>query len=301
MKKRVLKHIGIISGLLAALLVGCEPADQAAVNKAEGHSSAVQAAQIPGDLTFQDVLQKGEQIHFVSVSPKESRILLGTHAGLYASASGNLWSIFSSGLEKKDISGWFTDPENPKWLYVGGNRVSQYSDDGGKTWRESTKGLPQVLNIRCVTGVRENEQIILYAYIENEGVFQSADGGRSWGKFSTVTSDVYAMDYDQSESRLYMLTQDGLIYEQNGQWNQEAIPDATQLYSFSVDRENRIIYLASDKGVMMKQDNQWEMMEQQLPEQAMLLSAGPASYPLVAVGESASLYTLQNNEWIKWE
>lgn len=288
----------MISGLTAALLVGCSP-QQEAVHKGGEHAPPVQAAQIPGDLTFQDVLQKGEQIHFVTAW--DSRILLGTHSGLYASASGNLWSTLSSGLEKKDVSGWFTDPSNPKWMYVGGKNVSLVSGDGGKTWTESKKGLPETLDIRSVTGYRNNGQNNLYVYVESEGIFHSQDGGKQWDKFTTVSSEVYAMDYDLAEGRLYLLTQDGLVSQMNGQWTQEAIPEATQFYSFSIDRENQIIYLATDKGIMMKQDNEWELIQQQLPEQAILLTAGLSTYPLVAVGESASLYTMQNNEWIKWE
>lgn len=300
MGKQTMKNMWMIGGL-AALMVGCSPLSQESVPKKDPNAQVVQAAQIPGDLTYQDVLQKGEQIHFVFVSPKDSRVFLGTRAGLYASASGGLWSLFSPELANSDITGVVFDPNNPKWLYLGGNRISKCSLDGGKTWKEAKAGLPKSLDIRCVTGARIGQEMNLFVYVENEGVYFSQDGGQHWKKHPAVNGEVFAIDYDTANQRLYLLTQDGLMYEENGQWNQEAIPDVEQTYSFSIDRDHNRIYLATDKGVMVKQDDKWEMLGQQLPEQAILLASGSGQNQVTAVGESASLYIWQNKAWKKWE
>lgn len=301
MDKHTGKKVWMMGGLVAALLVGCSPENQENVQKKPSLASPVQAAQIPGDLTYQDVLQTGEQIHFVYVSPQDLRILLGTRAGLYGSAKGGLWSLYSSDMAKSDITGMYFEPTNPQWIYVAGNKISKRTLDGGKTWKEMHTGLPQTLDIRAVTGFSTDQGVSLVGYVENEGIYKSADGGEHWNKWIPLSTEVIAMDYDVKDQRLYVLTQDGLFFEQDGQLNREATPAVQQMYSFSIDRENNRLYLATDQGVMMKTDGKWEALGKQLPEQVILLAAGSISGQMIAVGESATLYLLQDNEWKKWE
>lgn len=301
MNKHTAKHIWMVGGLVAVLLSGCTPQNQENAQKSPGHAFPVEAAQITGDLTYQDVLQKGEQIHFAYISPNDLRVFLGTHAGIYGSAKGGLWSLFSPDMAKNDITGLFFEPSNPKWVFMGGNQISKRSSDGGKSWKTVKSGLPSSLDIRALTGCTTEQGVNLFAYVENEGIFRSLDGGDHWKKWLSVDSDVFAMDYDDSEQRLYVLTQNGLFYEQNGQLTKAGVPDVTQLYSFSIDREKSRIYLATDQGVMIKENGKWETLGKQLPEQVILLASGSIGGQMVAVGESASLYLLQENEWKKWE
>ena len=301
MNRQTARRVWMIGGLAAALLVGCTPQNQEGLQQKPSHTSPVEAAQIPGDLTYQDVLQAGEQIHFVYVSPQDLRILLGTHAGIYGSAKGGLWSAYSPKMVKSDITGIYVEPSNPQWIYVAGNQVSKLTLDGGKTWKNVKAGLPPSLDIRSVTGCSTDQGVNLFTYVENEGIYKSSDGGDHWKKWLTVDTEVFAMDYDRNDNRLYLLTQAGLFFEQNGQLNREATPVAQQMYSFSIDRDHNRIYLATDQGVMMKTDGKWEVLGKQLPEQVVLLASGSIGNQMVAVGESASLYLLQNNEWKKWE
>lgn len=295
------RKVWMIGGLTAALLAGCTPENQEGPQKKPSHTSPVEAAQIPGDLTYQDVLQAGEQIHFVYVSPQDLRILLGTHAGIYGSAKGGLWSTYAPEMAKNDITGIYMDPSNPQWIYVAGQQVSKLTLDGGKTWKHVKTGLPPSLDIRSVTGYSTDQGVNLVAYVENEGIYRSSDSGEQWDKWLAVDTEVFAMDYDKNENRLYVLTQNGLFYEQDGQLNKESTPVAQQMYSFAIDRDNNRIYLATDQGVMMKTDGKWEALGQQLPEQVILLAAGSIGNQMIAVGESATLYLLQNNQWNKWE
>ncbi|MGD8191823.1 WD40/YVTN/BNR-like repeat-containing protein [Brevibacillus ginsengisoli] len=299
MNKQTARKVWMIGGLVAALLVGCTPQNQE--ERKISHTSPVQAAQIPGDLTYQDVLQTGEQIHFAYVSPQDLRILLGTHAGIYGSAKDGLWSAYSPEMAKSDITGIYVEPSNPHWIYVAGNQVSKLTHDGGNTWKNVSTGLPTPLDIRSIAGFSTGQGVNLFAYVENEGIYKSSDSGEHWKKWLAVNTEVIAMDYDKNSNRLYILTQEGLFFEENGHLNQEGTPVARQMYSFSIDRDNNRIYLATDQGVMMKSDGKWESLGKQLPEQVILLASGSIGHQMIAVGESASLYLLQDNQWEKWE
>lgn len=89
------------------------------------------------------------------------------------------------------------DPNNPRVVFAGTWRVHRRpwelssggegsglwrSKDGGETWEECTKGLPEGMKGKVSVSVSPARRDLVYALVEAEdgGVFRSDDGGDSW-------------------------------------------------------------------------------------------------------------------------
>ncbi|MEJ8546719.1 hypothetical protein [Brevibacillus borstelensis] len=278
-----------------ALLAGCSES---------GRSKPVQppvtAAAVPGDLTYQDVVQKGEVVHNLSMTPDAQHIWVGTHAGLYHSTGGGAWGSLSTELEQEDVTGWFVDPNNPQRIFAAGNSGVLQSTDGGKKWSKVGKGLPEPADIRSFAGIREGDQIRLFAFVTGEGIYQSSNAGKDWSLWLPLDQEVYAMDYDPMENRLYVAAQFNLLYHEDGQWKTEVVPNAQQVYSLTVDRTSGILAVATDRGIMEKIDGIWQQLDAKSPETLIVIAPGAGEYRWVGIGESAFVYTLSNGKWKKW-
>lgn len=260
----------------------------------------VTAAATPGDLTYQDVLQKGEVVHNLSMTPDAQQIWVGTHAGLYSSAGGGLWGALSPELEREDVTGWFVDPDNPEHIFAAGQSGVISSRDGGKKWIRLGKGLPQPAEIRSVAGIREGEQLRLFAFVAGEGIYQSSNAGKEWKLWLPLDQEVYAMDYDPVEHRLYVAAQFSLLYHEEGQWKTEAVPHGQQVYSLTVDRVNGVLAVATDQGILEKVDGEWQELHAKAPEKLIVIAPGAGDYKWVGIGESAFVYALSGDKWMKW-
>ncbi|WP_126425144.1 WD40/YVTN/BNR-like repeat-containing protein [Brevibacillus marinus] len=290
------KYIWATVGCLL-LLPACSVQETAQRNTT---SPPIQAAQIPGDLTYQDVLQTGGYVTAVGMSPSEPRIWLGTHSGLYLSAGGEMWALLSDELADDTISGWVIDPQRPQWVIVGTSKGCKQSKDGGKTWQSVGSGLPGGAELRLLTGGRTASRLQLFAYLGEEGIYHSDDGGGTWRKWMDVDQEVTAMLYVPQQQQLYVVTQDSLLRSSGGTWERAGIPDVRQIYSLAADPEERL-YLATDEGVFYQAEDGWTPLAPQTPEKLIMLGTGWGEYRLVAVGESAFLYTLYNDQWQQWE
>lgn len=121
------------------------------------------------------------------------------HRGIYKSTDGGAnWEKVFYINEKTGAADLSIDPDNPRILYAGmwenirypwqvvsgGEGSGLYkSTDGGTTWQELSKGLPDMMG-KVAVDVSPANSNILYANIEAEGekggVYRSDDGGNSW-------------------------------------------------------------------------------------------------------------------------
>lgn len=283
--------------LFVAALAGCGM-EQAMTKQ---HSAPVTAAGLQGNLSYQDVLEKGETVHNLAMTADAKRIWVGTHAGLYSSSSSGLWGEISPELGNVDVTGWFVDPQNPKHMTIAGNSGVMRSTDGGKKWEKIGKGLPDLPNIRSMTGIREGEQIRLFAFVSSEGVYQSTDAGEHWKLWLPLDQEVFAMDYSPQDQHIYVATQYGLLYNQKDMWETESLPGVEQVYSTAVDKRNGALYAATEQGIMQKLGGEWKLIDAKAPEKLIAIAAGEGDYQLVGIGESAFVYSLSNEKWSKWE
>jgi photosystem II stability/assembly factor-like uncharacterized protein len=159
-------------------------------------------------------LKETQHIADIIIHPENSQIV-------YVAALGNVWADNKErGVYKSDDGGkkWkqvlfinestgcadlTIDPENPDLIYAGmwdfqrkpytfrsgGSGSGLYkSEDGGNTWSEVTKGLPEGKKGRIAVEFSPADPNILYTIIESEktGMYRSRDKGKSWELMTTA-------------------------------------------------------------------------------------------------------------------
>lgn len=261
----------------------------------------VSAATIPGDLSYQDVLQKGAVIHNLAMTP-EGKVWVGTHAGLFSSADNQLWLEVSTKLADVDVTGWYIDPEKSGDIYIGGSNALKASHDHGKTWTDLVQGLPENPDVRGLVGVRDASGLTLYAAISGDGVYRFGPSGQ-WEKWLPLDQEVYSIAYLAKENRIYVATQYGLLFAATDEkvWQTEPLGTIEQIYSMTVDERDGIIILATEQGIMQKTGDAWEPLAVKTPERLVVINQGSGDTQLVGVGESAYVYILRKDTWTKME
>ena len=122
--------------------------------------------------------------HSLLVNPTNpQQLVLGTHAGLYASGDGGRhWRPGAlAGSDAMNLS-----RPTGKTIWLAGHDVFQKSVDAGATWSDvEPSGLPS-RDIHGFTVDPDNPNV-LYAAVAGEGLYRSSDGGST---FSLVSGDV---------------------------------------------------------------------------------------------------------------
>lgn len=159
-------------------------------------------------------LDSTEHISKIIIDPKNSNIIYvaapgplwsdGTHRGLYKSTdAGKTWNKILYINEKTGCADIAIHPENTDIIYAttwefrrqpytfnsGGPGSAIYkSNDGGKTWKELTKGLPPKPFGRVALTLAPSAPDNLLAIVEsnNTGLYISSDGGENWKQQSAT-------------------------------------------------------------------------------------------------------------------
>ncbi len=157
-------------------------------------------------------LENSEHIGMIRVDPRDPSVVFvaaqgplwsgGGDRGLYKSVDGGQsWEKVLGGGDYTGVSEVHLDPRNPDVLYAvtwqrfrnvaslmdGGPETGIHkSIDGGYTWRELTKGLPEENMGKTGIAISPIDPDVLYATIELKqrtgGVWRSEDGGETWEK-----------------------------------------------------------------------------------------------------------------------
>ena len=160
--------------------------------------------------------------------------------------------------------------------------------------------MPVPAEIRSFTGIRQGEKIRLFAFISGEGIYQSVDKGENWSLWQPMDQEVYAMDFNPEENRLYVAAQFSLLYNEDGQWKTEVLPEAQQIYSLSIERRTGVLAVATERGVFEKVKGEWRLLDARAPEKLILIASGEGKTKWIGIGESALIYKLVDNRWTKW-
>jgi photosystem II stability/assembly factor-like uncharacterized protein len=159
-------------------------------------------------------LDSTEHISKIIIDPKNSNIIYvaapgplwsdGSQRGLFKSTdAGKTWNKILYINEKTGCADVAVNPENPDIIYAttwqfrrqpysfssGGPGSAIYkSTDGGKTWKELTKGLPEKPFGRVALTLAPSAPQNLLAIVEsnNTGLFISSDGGENWKQQSAT-------------------------------------------------------------------------------------------------------------------
>ena len=180
-------------------------------------------------------LEDSERIGMIRIDPRDSNTVFvaaqgplwsgGGDRGLFKTTDGGeTWDkVLGDGLGNTDIDDQYTgvsevhmDPRNPDVMYaVSWQRIRSVavlldggpgtgihkSVDGGETWRELTKGLPDEVLGKTGLAVSPINPDVIYATIElanrTGGFWRSADGGETWEKKNDYLSSGTGPHYYQ--------------------------------------------------------------------------------------------------------
>jgi len=217
----------------------------------------------------------------------------GGDRGLYKSTDGGAsWSKTLGDNEWVGVTDIAIDPRNPDWMYaatwqrhrtvaayMGGGPGSgiHRSTDGGETWEELTRGLPESNMGKIGISISPQQPDIIYAAIELDrktgGVFRSSDRGSSWTKMSDAVSGATGPHYYQELyasphqfGRLYLMDANLQISDDGGKsffrMNEEAKHGDNHAIAFREDDPDYLL-VGSDGGLYESFDltKTWRFIE----------------------------------------
>jgi len=189
-----------------------------------GYGDGVYRSLDGGDSWENMGLKESEHIGMIKVDPRDGNTVYvaaqgplwrsGGDRGLYRTTDGGAnWERILHISDDTGVSEFYQDPREPDtmyavayqrrrhvWVLLNGGPESgiHKSTDGGKTWNELKKGIPDVDKGRIGMAVSPVDPNVLYAVIEAQddegGFFRSTDAGASWEKRS---------DYNASSPQYY--------------------------------------------------------------------------------------------------
>lgn len=235
-------------------------------------------------------LTETRHIGRVLVDPKNPDIA-------YVAALGNLWkSNEERGVFKTSDGGntWekilyidaytgvvdiVMDPKNSKILYAatyqrlrrtwgmngGGPGSGIYkSTDGGNTWKELTKGLPEGDKGRIGLSISESNPKVIYALIQHEeegGTYRTENKGKTWKKVNKLNprpmyySHINVDPLDENRvyvlgTEFYMSADGGKVFRQMPTRSNYDVGIHSDFHSIWIDPNNtKHFYLAGDAGI----------------------------------------------------
>lgn len=239
-------------------------------------------------------LDSTEHIAKIIVHPKDPNTLFvaapgplwsdSRHRGLYKSADGGkTWQQILYKDEKTGCADLLMDPTNPDILFAsmwqfrrqpfsfssGGNGSGLFkSTDGGKTWREISKGLPAKPFGRTAMTLAPSDPKKMWAIVEsgNTGLYISDDGGESW-KNQSATMNVCARPFyfstievdPKDPKRVYRPAFEFAYSDDGGYSFSTATGDGgwihSDMHALWIDPNNtNLLYLGTDGGVYTSTD-----------------------------------------------
>jgi photosystem II stability/assembly factor-like uncharacterized protein len=163
-----------------------------------------------------------EQVYAVTVSPKEpNTIWVGKAIGgvIVSRDGGATWENVSGIPMDIPVSAIVFEPQNPQTIFVGTVQTLYLSRDGGKSWVRRGGNLPLGNYNSILINPRDPSEIFVGSALENnDGIYQSIDGGMNWkrvdGKDDRVPSRrVWSMIFDPRDpNRIFAGTHSGGVF-----------------------------------------------------------------------------------------
>ena len=222
-----------------------------------GFGDGIYKSQNGGETWENMGLKASEHIGMIAIDPRDSNVVYvaaqgplwsaGGDRGLYKTTDGGeSWERILSGGEYTGVNEVLLDPRNPDVIFAakhqrlrnvaalinGGPESGIFkSNDGGKTWRELTTGLPDEDMGKIGMALSPFDADIVYATIElggrTGGFWRSEDGGESWEKRSDYLSggtgphyyqEIFASPHQfdrvyQMDAMLYITEDGGKTFE----------------------------------------------------------------------------------------
>jgi len=188
--------------------------------------------------------------HALIVSTQDpDRLVLGTHAGLYESSDGGR-SWRKGKLAGNDAMNLVRTTRGRIW--AAGHNVLYASDDAGATWEKvRPSGLPN-LDLHGFSADPRRSDVV-YAAAAGEGLYRSADGGRTFSPVSEeVGSGVFGLAVAPSGRILAADAGEGLLASEDGgkTWSKLEVP----AIGVAVNPGNPKTVIATGNGIFLSRD-----------------------------------------------
>lgn len=192
--------------------------------------------------------------HSLLVSPTDSqRIWLGTHVGLYQSTDGGQ-SWTEVGLGGQDAMN-LARVKKSGTIWAAGHNVLAKSNDGGASWADAQpEGLPSLDVHGFAADPRDAQR--LWAAVAGQGLFRSADGGRSFSVVSRrVGPGVMALAVNPAGRVLAGEMEQGLmVSEDEGRTWRNVLSEGVMGLAVNPRTPNRIV-ATSGSGISLSTDS----------------------------------------------
>ena len=190
---------------------------------------------------------------YIVINPQNPDVIYTGAEGIFKSTDGGKsWGKTNNRLAGADIHSIAIDPENMSTLYVGADNCSTLgsgifkSTDGGATWSKASYGWA-ISDVDSIVMDSGDPDII---YAEADGVFKTADRGKTWKRVSSSGSNFLVMD-PKNTKVLYSGTYNSVFKSTNGgkSWSEVSIglPEA-DIISFAINPEDPNIIYAGTEG-----------------------------------------------------
>ncbi len=199
-------------------------------------------------------------------APDLASILVGSDDGVLAPL-GNFsgWKILTD-WRVRDVLDLFVDPINPQNVYAATGLGVAVSQDGGKTWEMSNRGLKETF-VSCLASDPLKPGRIL-AGTEN-GVYESIDHARTWRTLALENVAIRSILQQPSSPGVYWLGTEyhGLLASQDGGYVFTPVPlgqDSLSIYSVAGGNLDEPLLAGSfERGVFMAADDEliWRHLE----------------------------------------
>ncbi|MGQ0663963.1 MAG: exo-alpha-sialidase [Pseudomonadota bacterium] len=158
-------------------------------------------------------------IHGIAVDARDpSRRFIATHHGFYVATPDGTARLVSDA--RHDHMGFTPHPSDPSILYSsghpagGGNLGFMMSSDGGKSWRQISKGANGPVDFHQMDVSKTDPNVVYGAY---GGTQVSRDGGRSWNMVGPAPEGLIDLAVSSRDANtLYAATQRGLLVSKDG-------------------------------------------------------------------------------------
>lgn len=255
------------------------------------------------------VTQLASKTHFhgIAVDIKDSsRIYLATHHGFYVvSPDGSATRLSDN---QNDYMGFTPHPVNPEVFFAsghparGGNTGFVVSENGGRTWRQLSKGVGGPVDFHQMDVSRSDPDVIYGVY---GGLQVSRDGGRTW----TVRGDAPPRLFDLSVSgkdsdHLYAATQEGLLLSKNGgqSW-QPAHYNLSPATMVQTSADGHVYAFIAGLGLIRSPDGslKWSFVSKNFGDRYLLhLAADPSNSNVLYVVTNESEILKSSNAGNTW-
>jgi photosystem II stability/assembly factor-like uncharacterized protein len=187
-------------------------------------------------------------------------MIVGTLSGACVSAdSGRSWKKVG-GAELQKAESVAIDPKNQRFLYVGTWRLGYRSEDFGKTWTRSEKGMPLDSDLFSISINAQDPQIIYASACS--GVYRSTNRALSWTRLRLLpdrfTIRALAVCIDPKDvHRIYVGTTEGLFTSGNdGETWRRSTSAELSVNAIQVDPGNtrRITIGTEYSGILVSED-----------------------------------------------